>query len=149
MLTFPTSFMCPTKSCNSTYRLRYWNCAKVVEEINRSTKPLQQYLPFTVLKQFIVVVYFSTDYWLEQYLPFTVLKLFKLIKAHIVNMHFSCNSTYRLRYWNTSSPVPISILFSRCNSTYRLRYWNFCNTVEAQLLYTQLQQYLPLAVLKQ
>ena len=37
----------------------------------------------------------------------------------------SCNSTYRLRYWNlTFSIKRINSFSSGCNSTYRLRYWN-------------------------
>ena len=37
----------------------------------------------------------------------------------------SCNSTYRLRYWNkTLIKVLMSNMISGCNSTYRLRYWN-------------------------
>ena len=109
--------------CNSTYRLRYWNLPLIKLTEPGVTSVLQQRLPLAVLK----LQRRPLPPWFHE---------------------SSCNSAYRLRYWNTSSPVPISILFSRCNSTYRLRYWNFCNTVEAQLLYTQLQQHLPLAVLK-
>ena len=37
----------------------------------------------------------------------------------------SCNSTYRLRYWNRAILVaPKAFVSLRCNSTYRLRYWN-------------------------
>ena len=36
----------------------------------------------------------------------------------------SCNSTYRLRYWNISSGCLYSMNWPSCNSTYRLRYWN-------------------------
>ena len=87
---------------------------------------------------------------LQQYLPFTVLKhsvTFAIICKHV----FSCNSTYRLRYWNviilaistisdaifvatvpTVYGIETSIflqqerhrIFQCCNSTYRLRYWN-------------------------
>ena len=35
---------------------------------------LQQYLPFTVLKQFLIVFTFQLILRLQQYLPFTVLK---------------------------------------------------------------------------
>ena len=86
----------------------------------------------------------------------------------------SCNSTYRLRYWN-SSIFPFTFVFRNfklqqylplavlkliklvenvkycvgCNSTYRLRYWNGMNSLYAWIrLNTSLQQYLPLAVLK-
>ena len=84
--------------CNSTYRLRYWN------EVNKGEgdfprNVLQQYLPFTVLKHFLIqaqalptaevatvpTIYgiettqrsdarYSKSTMLQQYLPFTVLK---------------------------------------------------------------------------
>ena len=59
-------------SCNSTYRLRYWN--------------------FPLVDSYIIVICL-----LQQYLPFTVLKLTPLMICVSFN---SCNSTYRLRYWN-------------------------------------------------
>ena len=61
-----------------------------------------------------------------------------------------CNSTYRLRYWNMSFKFDLNPIISRCNSTYRLRYWNW--TRYSTIINTasdKLQQYLPLAVLKQ
>ena len=40
-------------------------------------------------------------------------------------LHWCCNSTYRLRYWNRAILVaPKAFVSLRCNSTYRLRYWN-------------------------
>ena len=60
-------------SCNSTYRLRYWNY-KRYGDFDNDVFRLQQCLPFTVLKQ--------------QMTPFAM-------EAVI-----GCNSTYRLRYWN-------------------------------------------------
>ena len=83
---------------------------------------LQQYLPFTVLKPCnhritlnatkcvatVLTVYGietpckHTDNHcycqLQQYLPFTVLKQSWLL--NIGKEHCSCNSAYRLRYWN-------------------------------------------------
>ena len=85
---------------------------------------LQQYLPFTVLKPFynfsiifsffvatVLTVYgIETRYilrWfshacsrLQQYLPFTVLKPPKRTWT-CSSMPACCNSTYRLRYWNS------------------------------------------------
>ena len=58
---------------------------------------LQQCLPFTVLKQFAErsAKRFNMSA-LQQYLPFTVLKRYQMfIKLEI---DFSCNSAYRLRY---------------------------------------------------
>ena len=88
---------------------------------------LQQYLPFTVLKlglketnkvkdqlrvATVLTVYGietetsevnppAKSYKLQQYLPFTVLKR-KLQKLTLQRNLTSCNSTYRLRYWNRS-----------------------------------------------
>ena len=61
-----------------------------------------------------------------------------------------CNSTYRLRYWNsTVVNDAVSIGHNSCNSTYRLRYWNLkLAMLHLQECSQELQQYLPLAVLK-
>ena len=84
-------------SCNSTYRLRYWNClwcrwipffdivATVLTVYGIETlqnqlyvqhcyNKLQQYLPFTVLKRRSSNTWWPYDIELQQYLPFTVLK---------------------------------------------------------------------------
>ena len=61
-------------SCNSTYRLRYWNLI-LRTMINTRCAKLQQYLPFTVLKH-------SSMFRPKKFI-------------------FCCNSTYRLRYWNS------------------------------------------------
>ena len=61
---------------------------------------LQQYLPFTVLKQYSAKV-FLYMYRLQQYLPFTVLKLVSF--TNFTCRYLSCNSTYRLRYWNPNT----------------------------------------------
>ena len=105
---------------------------------------------------------------LQQYLPFTVLKhiYFVFFTAEFV----SCNSAYRLRYWNTFtlySLRPNSLVatvltvygietlgcqlqkccLSSCNSTYRLRYWN-PKDISLNIMIQSLQQYLPFTVLK-
>ena len=84
----------------------------------------------------------------------------------------SCNSTYRLRYWNwvlkkrrkklmneLQQHLPLAVLKLTltetflfpgnisCNSTYRLRYWNL-NYISYIYHFRSLQQHLPLAVLK-
>ena len=86
---------------------------------------LQQYLPLAVLKQYLneLAKQFGE---LQQYLPLAVLK------------PFSIGLTSR-------------VISPSCNSTYRLRYWNYACTLiwAAERLDTELQQYLPLAVLKQ
>ena len=110
--------------------------------------PLQQYLPFTVLKLSInLFAVLVPMYSLQQYLPFTVLKRSPLIfqrldveyVATVLTVYgietlrnliillvliMSCNSTYRLRYWNIRMRNLQNVLLWSCNSTYRLRYWN-------------------------
>ena len=111
---------------------------------------LQQYLPFTVLKQAqldfpclaeLEVATVPTVYGIEthklhnvthndvvelqQYLPFTVLKLSLLGPNWQRAMKFGCNSTYRLRYWNSDKDITECCLHSEA-----------------------LQQYLPFTVLK-
>ena len=61
-------------SCNSTYRLRYWNLS-------------------------VITWNYCWLVLLQQYLPFTVLKL-NPISMSAFEIISSCNSTYRLRYWN-------------------------------------------------
>ena len=89
----------------------------------------------------------SQDNRLQQHLPLAVLK--HIIRRYSTMHQRSCNSTYRLRYWNRPSFKPFMIEYARlqqhlplavlkrtpnanftplsalrCNSTYRLRYWN-------------------------
>ena len=59
-------------SCNSTYRLRYWNFN--MPWWHRIVLRLQQYLPFTVLKLSYHKLRLFSFWKLQQYLPFTVLK---------------------------------------------------------------------------
>ena len=54
------------------------------------------------------------------------------IITHTINYRlfiFSCNSAYRLRYWNLNARLEMRALCFSCNSAYRLRYWNF-NSLE-------------------
>ena len=64
-----------------------------------SSHQLQQYLPFTVLKQykaqFSALIVPSK---LQQYLPFTVLKQDNEWFEYMMTLIEGCNSTYRLRY---------------------------------------------------
>ena len=112
---------------------------------------LQQHLPFTVLK--LILSFWANKFTvgLQQHLPFTVLKRLTT-RTNTISIEFSCNSTYRLRYWNCSHFYFSSLLKTLCsvataptvygietesqlcmihqhegiccNSTYRLRYWN-------------------------
>ena len=111
------------RCCNSTYRLRYWN-PMIICAAGATSDSLQQYLPLAVLK--------LNSFWhvrsvclnkLQQYLPLAVLK----------------------QPW---APPSIFLDSASCNSTYRLRYWNAHTINIMNITITLLQQYLPLAVLK-
>ena len=99
---------------NRIYRLRYWNWSEPPWLILKNSL-LQQYLPFTVCAEGCETAEEQSDDEVrtsqvperregktkvikQQYLPFTVLKLRTNIRE-AVNFE-SCNSTYRLRYWN-------------------------------------------------
>ena len=84
---------------------------------------------------------------LQQCLPLAVLKLDNRAEFVVVLLH-SCNSAYRLRYWNAIYINRDWWYVSSCNSAYRLRYWNETLPVEV-VSFIKLQQCLPLAVLKQ
>ena len=101
-------------SCNSTYRLRYWNRVPTISR-TREDLLLQQSLPFTVLKP-----------------------LFPISKDLSI---FGCNSAYRLQYAQKGARQQRSKATMRSahlkylneekvkqrwwgNSTYRLWYWN-------------------------
>ena len=51
-------------------------------------------------------------------------------------MIYSCNSAYRLRYWNHCNELQQRLWTRRCNSAYRLRYWNLTHLLHlANLLH--------------
>ena len=96
-LTSNTTSTCTTiSSCNSAYRLRYWNAILKWNTLSISVG-LQQCLSFTVLKLTAKPVVVMPYYTLQQCLPFTVLK-HTFWYYDIEATQFSCNSTYRLRY---------------------------------------------------
>ena len=142
----PSSDTPRSNCCNSTYRLRYWN-ALIATASEVIISPLQQYLPFTVLKQFYFALNYPRKISLQQYLPFTVLKLFRLIVP--CKQESRCNSTYRLRYWN--------IIF---NLVWNIDIWVVATVLTVYGIETaheriqtattpsSLQQYLPFTVLK-
>ena len=132
---------------NSIYRLRYWNASTVpvataiaptvataptvygIEtrkssqsrlEIPRVATAPTVYGIETCISNLIPSI---TSYKLQQHLPFTVLKHLFIFTSWRENT--SCNSTYRLRYWNNEKLQNIYLSYVQsCNSTYRLRYWN-------------------------
>ena len=138
-----------SSSCNSTYRLRYWNLqilfsfwipflvatAPTVYGIEtRQCKSQSHRLFIECCNSTYRLRYWNFQneertyrsfHQLQQHLPFTVLKPFKLSRFTINELFASCNSTYRLRYWNSFGLIyPGTALNPCCNSTYRLRYWN-------------------------
>ena len=145
---------CPSifrQRCNSTYRLRYWNWFSRIHTFACSRPLLQQYLPFTVLKPieycytiFInnIVAIALTACGIETVTPYLFMYLHRL---------YSCNSAYRLRYWNLPriAYLLVPIVFLSCNSTYRLQYWNILPSCGSGKPSISLQQYLSFSVLKQ
>ena len=114
------------KSCNSTYRLRYWNGLGI------DTKPSN----LTLLVATVLTVYGIETQRKRYYRRFrrvsrcnSTYRLRYWNQEKFTETSFSsvlgCNSTYRLRYWNfATDAVVVSPLSRSCNSTYRLRYWN-------------------------
>ena len=135
-------------SCNSTYRLRYWNyrvpCIILVRRFGVATV-LTVYGIETIKKDIyindftVIVATVLTVYGIETRAPPLI--------CHCTAL--SCNSTYRLRYWNYffASYLKSMVLIS-CNSTYRLRYWNAYHEPKHSKSNRVLQQYLPFTVLK-
>ena len=77
---------------------------------------------------------------LQQCLPFTVLKLSVSCSHHDFNPR--CNSTYRLRYWNTLLfTTRFAHDFRSSKNIYYLRYWNSMN-VWLSYSGTRLQQHM-------
>ena len=113
--------VCNTTSCNSTYRLRYWNFGISAVNFNCAHS----------------VATAPTVYGIETVASSSVSKLYAI----------SCNSTYRLRYWNVPMERELFPSIRSCNSTYRLRYWNIIWELVCFKLKV-LQQHLPFTVLK-
>ena len=160
--------------CNSAYRLRYWNYIWSSQLSIPFLKMLQQCLPLAVLKHgsdtsvfnsvglttvatvltacgietlSIYIFYYLSDTWLQQCLPLAVLKQPKINPYN--QQHNSCNSAYRLWYWNT-----ILLQFFLLQLRLVATVLTACG-IETGLLIrcpitisSLLQQYLPLAVLK-
>ena len=137
-------------SCNSTYRLRYWNSRSDAISYSfwwipscNSTYRLRYWNKLDAVASSMDWKRCNSTYRLRYWNSF-------LYPLGINLLRIRCNSTYRLRYWNMSFKFDLNPIISRCNSTYRLRYWNW--TRYSTIINTasdKLQQYLPLAVLKQ
>ena len=107
---------------------------------------LQQHLPFTVLKRFSLEET-NLPLLLQQHLPFTVLKRPEFLAQ--TQLFCSCNSTYRLRYWNF---IRWSTMFRKQRKLQQYLPFTVLKlahlTSTTKLISLQLQQYLPFTVLK-
>ena len=134
-------------SCNSTYRLRYWNSCRTGRSVYKFTGCNSTYRlrywnlrsNFRFYTYHVMVATVLTVYGIETPSIFadsrtaiasvaTVLTVYGIetIMTMIwLTIHISCNSTYRLRYWNLLQYSHLRLNSDACcNSTYRLRYWN-------------------------
>ena len=103
-------------SCNSTYRLRYWN----------------KDISLKIMIQSLDVATALTVYGIETPLLFCCQQLRLLC----------CNSAYRLRYWNTLLlTTRFAHDFRSSKNIYYLRYWNSMN-VWLSYSGTRLQQHM-------
>ena len=106
-----TCFFLRMMSCNSAYRLRYWNNQITAPSTIASINQLQQHLLFTVLKLNICFQFI----WMKNIVA-TVLTVYGIETPprifHPYNGYKRCNSTYRLRYWNLKYKL---INCSRCS----------------------------------
>ena len=85
---------------------------------------LQQCLPFTVLKLKFVAVIFCHENFLSCNSAYRLRYWNPFGRTKTSSSVLSCNSAYRLRYWNYAVPLYGLSRLKRCNSAYRLRYWN-------------------------
>ena len=108
--------------CNSTYRLRYWNTSMSSSSRSSSISMLQQYLPFTVLK--------------------------RVLSKHLRRFSSTVATVLTVYGIETKGKNNEKTIHSSCNSTYRLRYWNPLGKFWPTARNCSLQQYLPFTVLK-
>ena len=111
-------------SCNSAYRLRYWNW----ENIGSEEEPVSYGCNSAYRLRYWNLV--DDHRWIAYYTVATVLTACGIETGKngvrdTKPTHVSCNSAYRLRYWNiTTSKFGGIVQWNGCNSAYRLRYWN-------------------------
>ena len=145
-----TATFLPSLSCNSTYRLRYWNTSWNFTNVSGASCWVA-----TVLTVYGIETLSPGLIERDVAPPSSCNSTYRLrywnhrISTINTNNFFCCNSTYRLRYWNSIkiwNTCICSVL--SCNSTYRLRYWNVFFVCTIRLNEEKLQQYLPFTVLK-
>ena len=132
-------------SCNSAYRLRYWNVHKWCTAYNKSSK-LQQCLPLAVLKLNMPFYRMKNSEVLQQCLPLAVLKPESrpwrngtFIVVATVLTACGIETTYKQFFHlllqvatvltacgieTSAYCAKLKFITCRCNSAYRLRYWN-------------------------
>ena len=116
-----------TCCCNSTYRSRYWNATTFCSSPKRSmvatvltVHGIETYWASNLLTNFTVATVLTVhgietnklDISYNYLLVATVLTVhgIETLELSIVFLIlFGCNSTYRLRYWNTANSLPPSI----------------------------------------
>ena len=142
-----SEYLC-CKSCNSAYRLRYWNHSFSPSSSGWNSAQLQQCLPLAVLKLISSFHASSFSRALQQCLPLAVLKppysKWSTFIYDITLQQCLPLAVLKRTYWYKSFPM----LDCCCNSAYRLRYWNEWKDTWSFCPLLMLQQCLPLAVLK-
>ena len=110
-------------SCNSSYRLQYWNfqLEYILVLLEHKVATVLTACSIETFQPSILFEY--TLCQLQQFLPLAVLK-HKIIYFSCCRCIESCNSSYRLQYWNLASKTHITEDHDSCNSSYRLQYWN-------------------------
>ena len=155
-------------SCNSAYRLRYWNFITIYSKSSLTI------FVATVLTACGIETHSHIlrhcYLWLRVATVLTACGI-ETSSTSIPSLNcICCNSAYRLRYWNSrfdrkwirftmlQQCLPLAVLkqtisniataraIFRCNSAYRLRYWNSGSYTSALWTHIKLQQCLPLAV---
>ena len=114
-----------TYGCNSAYRLRYWNTHDD-QIFSYLVGLLQQCLPLAVLKltDFIIAFIYNASVLLQQCLPLAVLKPTSAVAIklpHPLSLQQCLPLAVLKPFW---SIISIIENINSCNSAYRLRYWN-------------------------
>ena len=109
--------------CNSTYRLRYWNLQETYISYSSFHSVATALTVYGIETNFCAL--FMEEKIMNVATALTVYGIETEPKLFLIERISSrCNSTYRLRYWNTTMCYMCQRVLFSCNSTYRLRYWN-------------------------
>ena len=134
-----------TRRCNSAYRLRYWNLTHLLHLANllhvatvltacgieTFAEPVMAMITLAVATVLTAcgietMVNLLAKWWLATVATVLTACGIETLDNCINNFVccISCNSAYRLRYWNEIIMSMIKTMIEGCNSAYRLRYWN-------------------------